>query len=51
MIPLAIKKVCRDCGAVLKYVEDLDTHDLHCPGPIRLVFIDEGDPVAEVSSE
>ena len=42
MIPLVIKKVCRDCGAVLKYVEDLDTHDLRCPGPIRLVFTEDG---------
>ena len=51
MIPLVIKKVCPDCGYVMRYVEDLDTHDLHCPGPIRLVFIDEGDPVAEVIDE
>jgi hypothetical protein len=51
MIPLAIKKVCEDCGAVLKYVEELDTHDLHCLGPITLRFIDEGDPVAEPGSE
>jgi hypothetical protein len=49
--PLIPRAVCPDCGFIFKYVEDLDSHPLHCPGPIRLVFIDEGDPVAEVGSE
>lgn len=49
MIPLVIKKVCEDCGAVLRYVEEWEEHYRICPGPIRLRFIDEGDPVAEVS--
>ena len=40
--PLIVKKVCRDCGAVIRTVEELDVHDLHCPGPIRLVFTDDG---------
>ncbi|HKN43998.1 MAG TPA: hypothetical protein VJW23_08735 [Propionibacteriaceae bacterium] len=48
-IRLAIPKVCRDCGHKLLYVDELDTHDLRCLGPIRLVFIDDGDPAAEVS--
>jgi hypothetical protein len=51
MIPLAIKAVCPDCGFIYRYVEDYDTHDLRCPGPIRLVFVDDGDPIAEVGSE
>ena len=50
-VPLAIKSVCPDCGYVMRYVDELDTHDLHCPGPIILRFIDEGDPVAEVGNE
>jgi len=41
--------VCPDCGYRFKHVEDFDTHPPRCPGPIRLVFIDDGDPVAEVS--
>jgi len=50
MIPLAIKQVCRDCGAVLRYVEDLDTHDLRCHGPITLVHTEDG-IYGEVGSE
>jgi len=44
---------CPDCGYRYKYVEDFDTHPQRCPYPggIRLRFIDEGDPVAEVGSE
>jgi len=40
--PLIVKKVCRDCGAVIKTVEELDVHDLRCTGPIRLVFTEDG---------
>jgi hypothetical protein len=48
-IRLAIPTVCRDCGHKLRYVDELDTHDLHCPGPIRLVYVDDGPPIGEVS--
>ena len=48
--PLIVKKVCRDCGAVIKTVEELDVHDLRCPGPITLVFTDDG-IYGEVGSE
>jgi len=41
-IRLAIPTTCRDCGHTLRYIDELDTHDLHCPGPIRLVFTDDG---------
>ena len=50
-IRLSVSVVCRDCGYVMRYVDELDTHDLHCPGPIVLRFIDEGDPIAEVGSD
>jgi len=49
MTRLIIPKVCRDCGERINTLEELDRHDLVCLGPIRLVFIDDGDPVAEVS--
>jgi len=44
---------CPDCGYQYKYVEDFDTHPPRCPYPggIRLRFIDEGDPVAEVGND
>jgi len=41
-IRLAVSTTCRDCGHTLRYIDELDTHDLHCPGPIRLVFTDDG---------
>jgi len=40
--PLIVKKVCRDCGAVIRTVEELDVHDLRCTGPIRLIFTEDG---------
>jgi len=48
--PLIVKKVCRDCGAVIRTVEELDVHDLRCTGPIRLVFTEDG-TYGEVGSE
>jgi hypothetical protein len=50
-IPLRIWKRCRDCGELLKTDVAWEEHYRFCPGPIRLVFIDEGDPVGEVGSE
>lgn len=51
MTPLIPRAVCPNCGFIYKYVEDLDSHDLHCTGPIRLVYVDDGDPIGEVGSE
>lgn len=51
MTRLIVPKLCRDCGEKLLTLEELDRHDLVCKGPFRLVFIDDGDPIAEVDSE
>ena len=52
MTPLALvpRAVCPDCGFIFKYVEDLDTHDLRCHGPITLVHTEDG-IYGEVGSE
>ena len=49
--PLLIKKVCVDCGAVIRTLEELDVHDLRCPGPIRLVHLPDGTIIGEVGSD
>ena len=43
--------VCPNCGFVYEYVDQLDSHDLVCPGPIRLVFLPNGDIVGEAVHE
>ena len=49
--PLIVKKVCVDCGAVIRTLEELDVHDLHCPGPITLRHLPDGTIIGEVGSE
>ena len=49
--PLIPRAVCPECGFIFKYVEDLDSHDLHCHGPVRLVFTENGVIYGEVGSE
>jgi hypothetical protein len=49
--PLIPRAVCPDCGFIFKYVEDLDSHPLHCPGPIRLVFTENGYIFGEAGDE
>jgi hypothetical protein len=49
--PLIPRAVCEDCGFEYKYVEDLDSHPLHCVGPIKLVFTPGGFIFGEVGSE
>jgi hypothetical protein len=51
LTPLIPRAVCPDCGFEYKYVEDLDSHDLHCMGPIKLVFTPGGLIFGEVGSE
>jgi hypothetical protein len=51
LTPLIPRAVCPDCGFEYKYVEDLDSHDLHCMGPIKLVFTSGGLIFGEVGSE
>jgi hypothetical protein len=50
VIRLLVPKVCRDCGAILTTVEDWEEHYRFCPGPIQLVFTDDG-IYGEVGSE
>jgi hypothetical protein len=51
LTPLIPRAVCPDCGFEYKYVEDLDSHDLHCMGPIKLVFTPGGLIFGEVGGE
>jgi len=51
LTPLIPRAVCPDCGFEYKYVEDLDSHPLHCVGPIKLVFTPGGFIFGEVGSE
>jgi hypothetical protein len=51
MTRLVIPKVCRDCGEHLLTVEAWDEHYRFCPGPVRLVYVDAGDPIGEVVDE
>ena len=41
-VRLAVPKICEDCGHKLRYIDELDTHDLRCIGPIRLIHTEEG---------
>jgi hypothetical protein len=41
-VKLLVKKVCRDCGAVLRTDVEWEEHYRYCPGPIRLVFTEDG---------
>jgi hypothetical protein len=40
--PLSVPKVCQDCGNPITTLHELDTHDLICHGPVRLVHTPEG---------
>ena len=51
LTPLIPRAVCPDCGFEYKYVEDLDSHDLHCMGPIKLVFTPGGFIFGEVGGD
>ena len=50
-VRLAVPKICPDCGVKMLYVEVVEEHYRFCPGPVRLVYVDEGDPIAEVVDE
>ena len=39
---LSVPKICRDCGATISTLIELDRHDLVCHGPVTLVHSSDG---------